>query len=234
MQVWQRNARLFVVAVAVTVSAAVFLTGRRREPPPAPRGDPARRSRCRHRKLRRRSCATSKVRRNGFAWKRGGSLTYSDGRTKLMDVKISVDRAGKIVRDHGRGSGGGRQPVQRPAHRQRAPDRQRRAGAGRRTRAPATARAEGIVRAPGPVTFSRGTMTGKGVDFTYDRNRDAIGLADQTVIRIAPDKKDTAGADIRGGRRASGAQGRLHELRARTSTSFAAIKSSMRSAPWRI
>ena len=34
MQAWQRNARLFVVAVAVTVSAAVFLTGRRREPPP--------------------------------------------------------------------------------------------------------------------------------------------------------------------------------------------------------
>jgi hypothetical protein len=36
MQAWQRNARLFVVAVAVTVSAAVFLTGRRREPPPRP------------------------------------------------------------------------------------------------------------------------------------------------------------------------------------------------------
>ncbi|HEV3214915.1 MAG TPA: LptA/OstA family protein, partial [Vicinamibacterales bacterium] len=58
---------------------------------------------------------------------------------------------------------------------------------------------EGIVRAPGHVTFSRGSMTGSGTDFTYDRNRDTIGLSDQTAIKIAPDDKDTAGADIRAG-----------------------------------
>jgi lipopolysaccharide export system protein LptA len=42
-------------------------------------------------------------------------------------------------------------------------------------------------------------MTGKGVDFTYDRNRDAIGLSDQTAIQIAPDGKDKSGADIKAG-----------------------------------
>jgi hypothetical protein len=42
---WQKRARLFVLAIAVGVVAVVFLTTRRREEPPPPkpleRGDPA-------------------------------------------------------------------------------------------------------------------------------------------------------------------------------------------------
>jgi hypothetical protein len=45
MLAWQRRARLMTVAVGVTVSVAVFVTSRRREPPPVPRSiaraDPA-------------------------------------------------------------------------------------------------------------------------------------------------------------------------------------------------
>src|SRR4030095_9242629 len=58
---------------------------------------------------------------------------------------------------------------------------------------------EGIVRAPGAVTFKRGRMTGKGVDFSYDETRDLIGLADQTSVRFAPDEKGANGADITAG-----------------------------------
>ena len=49
---------------------------------------------------------------------------------------------------------------------------------------------EGIVRAPGPVTFKRGRMSGSGVDFSYDENRDLIGLSSDAKVKIAPDKND--------------------------------------------
>src|SRR5438046_1749600 len=94
MQVWQRNARLFVVAVAVTVSAAVFLTGRRREPPPSAaavhRVDPAAVVESSGAFVR-----DVKGAKERFRVEAGRQLTYSDGRTKLMDVKVSVDRSGK-------------------------------------------------------------------------------------------------------------------------------------------
>ena len=40
MMAWQRGARLMTVAVGVTVSVAVFVTIRRREPPPVPQSVP--------------------------------------------------------------------------------------------------------------------------------------------------------------------------------------------------
>ena len=45
---------------------------------------------------------------------------------------------------------------------------------------------EGIVRAPGPVAFKRGRMSGSGVDFSYDENRDLIGLSNDAKVKIAP------------------------------------------------
>ena len=133
-----------------------------------------------------------------FRVEAGRQLTYADGRTKLMDVKISVDRAGKsfVITGEEAQVGDNQSSVQLKGkvHLTGSDGLKLDAAAGA-----SYSDGEGIVRAPGPVTFSRGTMTGKGVDFTYDRNRDAIGLSDQTAIQIAPDKKDTAGADIKAG-----------------------------------
>ena len=55
------------------------------------------------------------------------------------------------------------------------------------------------MHAPGPVTFKRGRMSGSGVDFSYDEDRDLMGLSDQTKVRIAGDDKNAAATDITAG-----------------------------------
>ena len=52
--------------------------------------------------------------------------------------------------------------------------------------------AEKIVRVPGVVTFQRGRMTGSGVGFTYDEQRDTMWILDKADVKFAADK--TAGA----------------------------------------
>ena len=59
--------------------------------------------------------------------------------------------------------------------------------------------AEKIVRAPGPVKFSRGRMTGTGVGFTFDEQRDVLTILDHADVHFAAEGKEgpmdvTAGA----------------------------------------
>jgi lipopolysaccharide export system protein LptA len=58
---------------------------------------------------------------------------------------------------------------------------------------------EGIVRGPGPITFKRGRMSGSGIDFSYDEHQDLLALADQTKVKLAPDKTGTDATDITAG-----------------------------------
>ena len=55
-------------------------------------------------------------------------------------------------------------------------------------------RVEGVVRAPGPVSFSKGTLTGTSVGMTYDETRDILSLLDQAVVKVAPGKDPRAAA----------------------------------------
>ena len=57
---------------------------------------------------------------------------------------------------------------------------------------------EKIVRVPGPVKFSRGRMSGTGVGFTYDEQRDTLWILDQAVVHFAPDQ-GAAAADLTAG-----------------------------------
>ena len=45
--------------------------------------------------------------------------------------------------------------------------------------------AEKIVRVPGAVTFRRGRMTGSGVGFTYDEQRDIMSILDKADVKFA-------------------------------------------------
>jgi lipopolysaccharide transport protein LptA len=58
---------------------------------------------------------------------------------------------------------------------------------------------EKIVRAPGPVKFSRGRMTGTGIGFNFDEQRDMLMILEQADVNFAPEGKEgpmhvTAGA----------------------------------------
>ena len=43
------------------------------------------------------------------------------------------------------------------------------------------------MRAPGPVQFTRGRMSGAGIGFTYDEQRNTVWLLDQAVVHFAPE-----------------------------------------------
>ena len=44
---------------------------------------------------------------------------------------------------------------------------------------------DGIVKAPGPVTFKRGRMSGSGVGFNYDEQRDIVSIFDKADVKFA-------------------------------------------------
>jgi lipopolysaccharide export system protein LptA len=46
---------------------------------------------------------------------------------------------------------------------------------------------DGLLQVPGPVTFTRGRMTGKGTGATYDRNRDVLWLLADAQVSVIPD-----------------------------------------------
>src|SRR5262245_30264521 len=94
MLTWQRKARMVAVAVAVTVSVAVFVTTRKRQAPAPPqalaRVDPA--------AIVESSGASVrdvKGEHGRFRVQADRQLSYSNGTSKLMGVKVTVERNGK-------------------------------------------------------------------------------------------------------------------------------------------
>ena len=50
--------------------------------------------------------------------------------------------------------------------------------------------ADKMVRAPGPVTFSRGRMTGTGTGFLFDEQRDALTILENADVHFAPEGQE--------------------------------------------
>ena len=91
---WQKRARLFVLALAVGVVAIVFFTTRRREEPPPPkpleRGDPAA-------TIESRGAFVVQVKgeRETVRVEAEKQYAYPDGSTRLIKVKVTSIRQGK-------------------------------------------------------------------------------------------------------------------------------------------
>lgn len=196
MLAWQKRARAVTVVVAVGVAAAVFVTTRPREappaPPPVPRVDPTA-------VVESSGAIVRQVtgEKENFRLDAKKQLSYSDGATKLLGVRITLVREGRtyvVTGDEARvGDNESHIELTGNVH-MIASD-----GLDVVAASATYSDAEGIVRAPGPVVFKRGRMSGTGVDFTFDKNRDQIGLSDKTAITFAPDDKGAGATDITAG-----------------------------------
>jgi lipopolysaccharide export system protein LptA len=193
---WQKRARLATVVVGVGIVAAVFATSRRREHPapvaPVSRADTTAVVETSGAILRQVKGA-----RENFRLEAEKQLTYQDGSTKLIGVKITIEREGKtyIVTGNETKAGSNQSNIEivGNVHLTSNDDLDVTAGTATYTET------EGIVRAPGDVTFKRGRMSGTAFDFTYDKNRDQIGLADKTNITLAADPKGEGATTITSG-----------------------------------
>lgn len=183
MTVWQRRARagfgLFAAAFAVVI---YFNIGERQAPvaaTPPPRLDPK---------------ATVETRGGNIIQLKGdrrdvrvefaGQVTYEDGQSRLLDVKAYVDnRGGRNFTISGKQGtlGTDRSAIDVFGDVVLATSD----GLTARAQEAHYVEAEGMVKAPGPVQFQRGRMSGSGVGFTYDQQRDTLWLLDQAVITFA-------------------------------------------------
>jgi len=125
-------------------------------------------------------------------------LTYPDGTSRMIGVKVVTERAGgRTFTITGREGTTGRNEadvnLEGGVHIS-ASD-----GMVVTTDRAAFTQADGIARAPGDVRFSRGRMTGSGVGFTYDRIGNVLTIGQRAEVQVAPDVHGEGGVTIRSG-----------------------------------
>ena len=185
MSSWQKRAQLGLAVGAVSVIGAVGYTLRPREvrvaPAPIERLDPK---------------ATVETRGGDVIQLKGSrqdarieferQVTYEGGETRLVGVKVSVDnRAGRSYTITGKEARVGKDQTSYDIK----GDVKLETNDGLTAFAEQAtyADAEKIVKAPGPVRFTRGRMSGTGIGFTYDEQRNTLWLLDQAVIHVEPE-----------------------------------------------
>ena len=196
MLAWQKRARWAVLALAAVVIGAVFLTTRRREEPPPPepiaRVDPAAVIESSGARM-----VQVKGERETVRIEAEKQLSYPDGSTRLLKVKVTSVREGKTfvaTSDEARVGENQTNLDMKGNVLMKASD-----GLEVSANSAVYSQSEGIVRAPGPVTFKRGRMSGSGVDFSYDETRDLIGISDQSNVKLAGDKTGAGATNVTAG-----------------------------------
>ncbi len=113
-----------------------------------------------------------------------GQVTYENGESKLLGVKAYIDnRSGRSFTISGREGQVGKDQSTIDV----VGDTVLQTSDGLTAKSDEAhyVKSEGIVRAPGAVQFTRGRMTGSGVGFTYDEQRDTLWLLDKAVVHFA-------------------------------------------------
>lgn len=182
---WQKRTRVVLAVVVVGVVGVVGYTLRPREPRviPAP--------------IEKLDPKATVVTIGGDAIQLKGSsqdlrieferqVTYEDGQTRLFGVKIKVDnRGGRNYTITGKEARVGKDLSSFDV----TGDVKLETSDGLTAfgHSASYADTEKIVRVPGPVKFTRGRMSGTGVGFTFDEQRDTLWLLDQAVVHFAPE-----------------------------------------------
>jgi LPS export ABC transporter protein LptC len=197
MTKWLRRARL-LIGVFVIVFAIVVFFAFKRHAAPAPaavvRTDPGAIVESTGGRITRVTLS-----REDVSVEYEKQLTYADGSTKMIGVKVvTTERSGSrtfTVRGNEGRLGQNESVITLNGDvRLAASD-----GLTAWTERAAYAENGGMVRAPGPVRFARSRLTGSGVGMTYDNKADALAILDQAVIRMAPDARGAGGVDVASG-----------------------------------
>ena len=184
MSPWQKRAQIALAVVALGVIGVVGYTLRPREervtPAAVERMDPK---------------STIETRGGDVIQLKGSrqdarieferQVTYEGGDTRLMGVKVTVDnRAGRSYTITGKEA---RVGTDQASYDIKGDVKlETNDGLTAFSEQATYTDAEKIVRAPGPVRFTRGRMSGTGVGFTFDEQRNTLWLLDQAKIRVEP------------------------------------------------
>jgi lipopolysaccharide transport protein LptA len=194
---WQKRARIVIALGLVAGAAFVAWSFKGRDPEPSAvsliRTDPKAVVESTGGRVVRFNRAQEEVR---VEYER--QLTYADGSTTLLGVKVSTDdRGGRSFTASGRE---GQLTGQGSSYRLDGDVRLAASDGFVATTEHATYSDEdAVVRAPGHVEFSRGRVSGSGLGMTYDKNADMLAILDHAVVRVAPDAKGRGSATIEAG-----------------------------------
>jgi len=182
---WRKRLRLGIAVFGIGVAAFIVFAMRPRETrvPAAPveRIDPKA-------MVETRGCDVVQLKgsRQDLRVECESQVTYEDGKTALVGVKLTVDnRAGRnfVVTGKEARVGASQSTFDMTGDvRLEASD-----GLVATAGSASYVDTEGVVRAPGPVQFTRGRMAGAGIGFSFDQQRNTVWLLDQAVVRFAPE-----------------------------------------------
>ena len=188
---WQQRARLGVAIFGIVFAAVVyFAIGERVKPTPAKppaRVDPKATIETSHGVLNRITGA-----KLDFVINFDRQLAYENNAIRLIGVRIEVkEKQGRdFVITSREAQAGERQEDLRLSGdvTMTASD-----GFVLSTQTATFNQTEGIVRTPGPVSFSKGTMSGGGVGMTYDKNTDVLTVLDKAHVKMTDSAGGTTG-----------------------------------------
>jgi lipopolysaccharide export system protein LptA len=195
---WQRRARLFIAVFAVIFAAVVFFAVKRRNPGSAAPSDPPMTPGTALESTGGR-LARFKLSREDLSVDYEKLLTYPDGKSKLLGVRITSTN-----RSDGRTfvvTGKEAQVLENPTTYAIDGDVKLAASDGltANTEHATYTESDGTVRAPGPVSFAKGRMSGSGVGMEYDKAQDVMTIRDQAVVHIKADEKGAGATDVTSG-----------------------------------
>jgi lipopolysaccharide transport protein LptA len=193
MQKWQKTTRWVMAVVAVVFAIAVAVTLKKRVTPqvqaPLTRTDEKA-------VLETSGGLGSRINKTRpevqVNWDK--MLTYADGSSKLIGLKVTTERNGKTFEITGKEGRIGDQEAAIEVDGNvyvKVSD-----GLEVRAEHATFTKADGIARAPGDVKFSRGHMSGSGVGFVYDNNQDILTIRDHAVVHVTADAKGNGAMDV--------------------------------------
>jgi len=195
---WQHWIRIVLALGALAVTAAVVVTIRRRDaPPPAPavvRTDPKAIVESTGGRAVRFNRAHEDIR---VEYER--QLTYKDGSTRLLGVKIATDNRGD-----------GRRFVVTGDEGQMATDESTVTLTGHirlvegdgftvETDTATYDKRDTTVRAPGPVTFHHNRLSGSGMGMLYEKQTDVLTILQKSEVKAAADDAGNGAAQVTSG-----------------------------------